>query len=471
MGMGMLGAMAGAGQAIEGVGKQMFASSLEQDRQNFLIEKQRMLAVEAENRQVARADTERSRIGGIMSSAVQGTANGNGPPNPDGSFPQEPLNKQQKDQRIIEALQNSGDIDAAVKYKQLSSREETSSDRLANMMAMKMMQEEGKKDRFEGRDETTRRGQDLSYDARMNGGGRGGKSGSGSKSGSRSGSGGVADDDFDIEDFEKRVDKVMGVAYPTTSMADPSERLTVNSNAVKFASINKGMDAAKAVDLAMKVQSGDLKPSQKLGIVDGVVVQQDVADGYALSKPVAIRSPQVATKFLSSLIGDDEFMADLAKKDDDYIVRFAESGKMAALSKQSGLSTNDIANVLLNGVERYKDGADDRENSSRSNTDRETRGVTRAEQKQEQKKKEDRPVKVSMPDTSSSWSIEAPRGQNPYADVAYPKHMPFGQAANGAVESGAELLDIINGAKNKQALGMLHAYPKRDAVRERNSKN
>lgn len=465
MGMGMLGAMAGAGQAIEGVGKQMFASSLEQDRQNFLIEKQRMLAVETENRQVARADTERSRIGGIMSSAVQGTANGNGPPNPDGSFPQEPLNKQQKDQRIIEALQNSGDIDAAVKYKQLSSREETSSDRLANMMAMKMMQEEGKKDRFEGRDETTRRGQDLRYDATTRGqdmrGGGGGRSGS--KSGSRSGSGGVADDDFDIEDFEKRVDKVMGVAYPTTSMADPSERLTVNSNAVKFASINKGMDAAKAVDLAMKVQSGDLKPSQKLGIVDGVVVQQDVADGYALSKPVAIRSPQVATKFLSSLIGDDEFMADLAKKDDDYIVRFAESGKMAALSKQSGLSTNDIANVLLNGVERYKDGADDRENSSRSNTDREARGVTRSEQKQ----KEDSRVKVSMPDTSSSWSVERNRVADIYGDVpmpSAPSHVPFG-------ESIAEGVDIINGARNKQALGMLHAYPRRDAMRERNSKN
>lgn len=75
MGMGMLGAMAGAGQAIEGVGKQMFASSLEQDRQNFLIEKQRMLAVESENRQVARADTERTKRNDRIETAKTGLLN------------------------------------------------------------------------------------------------------------------------------------------------------------------------------------------------------------------------------------------------------------------------------------------------------------------------------------------------------------------------------------------------------------
>ena len=56
MGMGMLGAMAGAGQAMEGVGKQMFASSLEQDRQNFLIEKQRMLMGDQEKMRIAGED-------------------------------------------------------------------------------------------------------------------------------------------------------------------------------------------------------------------------------------------------------------------------------------------------------------------------------------------------------------------------------------------------------------------------------
>lgn len=79
-----------------------------------------------------------------------------------------------------------------------------------------------------------------------------------------------------------------------------------------------------------------------------------------------------------------------------------------------------------------------------------------------------KPKESALPDTSSPWSLQKSK-HDIYADAGVDTSnmpIPFGRS----LESAAEFVDILRGAKNQEAVGIKNAYKLRDRLRAENNR-
>lgn len=487
MGLGLLaaGGLAGLGQAGMAASSMVLKSELDKEERDWLQQRAEQMQIAREDRKVAADNTARTdtmrRIGeaknGLLNNAIgQKYAGSDAAVSAaNAGETDEPLSKEQLDvieqskgidrsrlanQRGVDAAaaMNAGEYDLAVKLKGIDQRDESAEEN-------RRLRETIAQGNLEARNRDLYRKEQ--YTDWRTSGQPGGTRGGGAGGSSRSGSGGSSPKEpkpVDMEKIEKRANVAADSWFKNAPTdADPGERANYEGQAVTILALNPDANASKAMSVVHGVATGKIQSVSRGDIIQTesgpVLVSSQVADGLRISKPAPISSAEDGVKYLSSLITDGEFMGELAKKDSDFVHRMAASGKLAALSKQTGISAKEIADVLDSGVRKYLDADMPSQDAYVPDAP-----ATPAERK---------PERRITPDTGSSWSAgrssamgAAQASVSPYRDagVALPKRTPLGSAD----ESIAAIWDIINGAKNKEALGLLNSYPRRDAVRSGN---
>ncbi len=108
MGMGLLGAMGGLGQAGQQIGNTMMQHALKEEEITWLTDRQNKMAEMHEARKKAAIDTERKETGLLYDKATSGAGIAEGPPTEDGAMPKGPMSDKEKMSAYSDALGKAG---------------------------------------------------------------------------------------------------------------------------------------------------------------------------------------------------------------------------------------------------------------------------------------------------------------------------------------------------------------------------
>ena len=402
MGMGLLGAMGGLGQAGQQIGQQMMQHALREEELSWLEERQNRMAEMAETRKKASIDDERKRLGGIYDKATSGAGVAEGPPTEGGMLPKGPMSRQEKMQAAAEAYRASGDTAQADQIEGRLQKDAATEQTLALRRDLQEQTNEIKRQDLARKQQFT--------DWRVNGGtaARGGSGGvAGSSRAGAGGYGGVGKEpDFGktVDSALKRIDSLFGADKESGRPED-----LYGKNAAEWM-IEKGMRGAppgtRPGDIAIVVADKIMDIRKRFSDESGRVV--DVA-GY---KSALAELRRYQTK--GEVVGDDGVVERTTEDNIEFLRDQAvptEGGGMLSTAK---------------------------------------------------------PKETILPDTSSSWSLQKSK-HDIYADAGVDTSnmsLPFGRS----LESAAEFVDILRGAKNQEAVGIKNAYKLRDRLRAENNR-
>lgn len=266
MGMGLLGAMGGLGEAGMQIGNQMMQGAMRSELQREHLD---YLAQERD-RTEKKQEEKRKAIGQIISNATSGKVDVEGPPTEDGQMPQRQMNRKEKLDAAGTALLNNGEVALGQGLLGLASREDTAQDKYYNALLRQTERNESKEKLAELADATKRRGQNMAqgrFKARLDSLRSGGtRSGSGA-----GGRGGDGHDKF-YDDFFK-ADEKAGLNFQDTDgyalfkdvirqakigNRDPdilaAEAVRRISEAREAATVNGVLDRAKYRELLDKIR-------------------------------------------------------------------------------------------------------------------------------------------------------------------------------------------------------------------------